>query len=68
MIVKLFQSHFESVLDKEVMVRFNGTIEGVKNIKGILKEVGEDYIIVEGEKTIKIPNDKIKSANLEGEI
>lgn len=50
------------------MVRFNGTIEGVKNIKGILKEVGEDYIIVEGEKTIKIPNDKIKSANLEGEI
>ena len=62
------KSHFESVLDKEVMVRFNGTIEGVKNIKGILKEVGEDYIIVEGEKTIKIPNDKIKSANLEGEI
>ena len=62
------KEHFKSVLGKEVLVKFNGTIEGVKNIKGILKEVGEDYIIVVGDKTIKIPDDKIKNANLEGEI
>ena len=50
------------------MVRFTKSLNGRKNIKGILKEVNDDSVIVETDDLITIPKDKIKSANLEGEI
>ena len=61
--------HFKKFVGREVLVKLNGNIEGKKNIKGLLKEVTEEKIIVEdGEKAITIPKVKIKAANLEGEI
>lgn len=61
--------HFKKFVGREVLVKLNGNIEGKKNIKGLLKEVNEENIIVEDdEKTITIPKSKIKAANLEGEI
>ena len=61
--------HFKKFVGREVLVKLNGNIEGKKNIKGLLKEVTEEKIIVEdGEKAITIPKVKIKVANLEGEI
>lgn len=50
------------------MVRFTKSLDGRKNVKGILKEVNDDSIVVEADKLVTIPKDKIKSANLEGEI
>ncbi len=60
--------HFKKFVGREVLVKLNGNIEGKKNIKGLLKEVTEENIIVEDEKSITIPKSKIKAANLEGEI
>ncbi|MGL4774701.1 MAG: ribosome maturation factor RimP [Clostridium sp.] len=60
--------HFERFLEREVFIRFTGSLEGRKNIKGILKEASDDYIVVEGEATMKILKEKIKSANIDGEI
>ena len=61
--------HFKKFVGREVLVKLNGNIEGKKNIKGLLKEITEEKIIVEdGEKAITIPKVKIKAANLEGEI
>lgn len=60
--------HFKKFVGREVLVKLNGNIEGKKNIKGLLKEVTEEKIIVEDEKAITIPKSKIKAANLEGEI
>ena len=67
---RLFKDeHFKKFVGREVLVKLNGNIEGKKNIKGLLKEVNEENIIVEDdEKTITIPKSKIKAANLEGEI
>ncbi|NME81777.1 ribosome maturation factor RimP [Clostridium sp. SM-530-WT-3G] len=62
------KKHFEKVLGKEILVKFNGSIDGQKSVKGILKEVNDDFIVVESDKEFKITNDKIKSANLEGEV
>lgn len=60
--------HFKKQIGKEIMVRFIKSLNGRKNIKGILKEVNDDSVIVEADELITIPKDKIKSANLEGEI
>ena len=67
---RLFKDeHFKKFVGREVLVKLNGNIEGKKNIKGLLKEVNEENIIVEDdEKAITIPKSKIKAANLEGEI
>lgn len=63
------EEHFKRVLGKEVLVKLTSAINGAKNIKGILKDVSEDSIIIEAEEEeVKIPKDKIKAANLEGEI
>lgn len=62
------EEHFNKFLGKEVLIRLTSAIEGVKSVKGILKDNMEDSIIVEAEKETKIPKNKIKSANLEGEI
>ncbi|MGL5151195.1 MAG: ribosome maturation factor RimP [Clostridium sp.] len=60
--------HFARFIGREVFVRFNGSLEGSKNIKGILKEATDDYIVVEGEVEMTINKDKIKTANIDGEI
>lgn len=61
-------SHFERYIGREVFIKFNGSISGMKNIKGVLKAVNSDDIIVEGETELTIPKLKIKNANLDGEI
>ena len=50
------------------MVKLAKAIDGKKSVKGILKEVNEENIIVEADTLISIPKEKIKSANIEGEI
>jgi len=61
--------HFNRFIGKEVFVGFKNSLSGRKNVKGILKDVQENEIIVECEgNEIKVPKDKIKTANLEGEI
>ena len=60
--------HFKRQIGKEVMIRFTKSLNGIKNIKGILKEVNDESVIVESDELVTIPKDKIKSANLEGEI
>jgi len=60
--------HYVRSVGKEVFIKFTGSLNGIKDIKGILKTIEEDAIVVEGEAEISIPKDKIKSANLDGEI
>ena len=62
------EAHYKSFVGREVMVKLTKAIEGKKSIKGILKEVNEENIIVEADTLISISKEKIKSANIEGEI
>ena len=62
------EEHYKKYINNEVQIRFTKSLNGKKNIKGILKEVKENSIIIDAEGNIEIPKDKIKSANLEGEI
>lgn len=62
------EEHFKRFIGREVLVKLASSINGSKTIKGILKDVLENEIVVEGETEINIPKDKIKNANLEGEI
>lgn len=60
--------HFKRFIGSEVLIKLTGSLNGTKSVKGILKDVLDDEIIVESETEVKIPKDKIKHANLEGEI
>lgn len=62
------EAHYKRFVGREVMIKLTKAIEGKKSIKGILKEVNEENIIVETDTLISIPKEKIKSANIEGEI
>ena len=62
------EDHYKRFVGREVMVKLTKAIEGKKSIKGILKEVNEENIIVEADTLISIPKEKVKSANIEGEI
>ena len=62
------EAHYKRFVGREVMVKLAKAIDGKKSIKGILKEVNEENIIVESDTLISIPKEKIKSANIEGEI
>lgn len=62
------EDHYKRQIGKEIQVKLNKSLDGKKIIKGILKEVNEDSIVLESVNLITIPKDKIKSANLEGEI
>jgi ribosome maturation factor RimP len=62
------EEHFKKFIGKEVLIKLTGSINGVKSIKGILKDVLEESIVVEAETEVEITKDKIKYANLEGEI
>jgi ribosome maturation factor RimP len=61
--------HFNKVLDKKIKVVLKSPIENVKKFEGVLKEIKADEILVDVNGTvITIPKEKIKSANLEGDI
>ena len=63
------EKHFKRYIGSEVLVKLTGSINGMKSVKGILKYVDDNEIAVENnEEEIKIPKEKIKTANLEGEI
>ncbi len=62
------ENHYKRFIGREVMVRFTKSIDGKKNVKGILKEVNDESIVVEADTLMSIPKDKIKTANIEGEI
>ena len=62
------EEHYKRFIGREVMVKFTKSVDGKKSVKGILKEVNEDSIVVEADQLINIPKDKIKSVNIEGEI
>ena len=62
------ETHYKRFVGREVMVKLTKAIDGNKSIKGILKEVNEENIIVEADTLISIPKEKVKSANIEGEI
>ena len=62
------EEHFKMFIGKEVLIKLTSSINGTKSVKGILKDVLEDSIIIDAETEVKILKDKIKFANLEGEI
>ena len=62
------EAHYKRFVGREVMVKLTKAIEGKKSIKGILKEVNEENIVVEADSLVIVPKDKIKSTNIEGEI
>ena len=63
------EDHYKKVIGSEIMVKLSGTVNGSKNFKGILKNINNDEIIIEKDgEDISIPKQKIKHANLEGEI
>ena len=61
------EDHFKKVIGKEIFVRFTGSLNGRKNVKGILKSYEDGFIEVEteDEELVKVPVEKIKKANLE---
>ena len=61
--------HFIRFLGREVFIRFTGSLNGMKNVRGILKAADAEEITVEAEgNEMIIPKSKIKYANLDGEI
>lgn len=62
------EEHFKKFIGSEVLIKLTKSVDGMKSVKGILKEVLDDLIVVEAETEVKILKDKIKAANLEGEI
>jgi ribosome maturation factor RimP len=62
------EEHFRKFIGREVLIKLTSSINGVKSAKGILKDFSEENIVVEAETEVKIPIDKVKYANLEGEI
>ncbi|PRR82587.1 ribosome maturation factor RimP [Clostridium vincentii] len=60
--------HYLRFVGSEVFIKFTGSLDGIKEIKGILKAVEEEVIIVQGEVELIIPKEKIKSANLNEEV
>ena len=62
------EEHFKRFLGSKVFIKFTGSISRRKSVKGILKSCDGDFLEIESDEIIKIPKDKIKSANLEGEL
>lgn len=61
--------HFQKYTGSEICVKLTSAIDGSKAFKGILTNANEDEITIKkDENSITIPRQKIKMANLEGEI
>lgn len=90
------EDHYKNSIGKEVLITFTTPLDEKTKVIGILKEVTEDFLVIEAKKEeivesktkakarakaeaeagvkeesaelVTVPKDKIKSANLEGEI
>lgn len=63
------EEHFKKAIGNEVLIKLTASINGMKSIKGILKDVSINEVVVEKDsEEIRITKEKIKTANLEGEI
>ena len=60
--------HFKRFVGREVAIKLSGAINGSKSYTGVLKDVAEDSIVINNGEDVIIPRDKIKKANLDGEI
>ena len=61
--------HFNRVIEKNVVIILSKPVEGKKKYIGILKEADDNEIEVDVDgQNRKIPREKIKKANLQGEI
>lgn len=60
--------HFKRFIGREVLIKYIKAIDGRKNVKGILKEVNEESVLIEADCLVKVLMNNIKSANLDGEI
>lgn len=60
--------HFERFVESNVLIKLKKALNGTKTIKGILKGIDKEYVIVESDETINIPKDIVKSANIEGDF
>ena len=62
------EEHYKKALGREVLIKTKSGLEGKKSFSGVLKEITENELILEGNDDIAIPKDKIKTANIDGEI
>ncbi|SHE63295.1 ribosome maturation factor RimP [Clostridium fallax] len=63
--------HYKKYIGSEVLVRFIKSLNGKKNVKGFIEKIDEEALYVkelDSEEIVRIPKDKIKSVNLEGEL
>lgn len=61
--------HLDRYIGSEVLVKLKTSVEGKKVIKGKLEHhTDSEIIILEENKQINVPKEKIKSVNLEGEL
>ena len=57
--------HFNKYINKEVKVRLKWLVNNRKNIKGLIENVTEDYVIInENNETYKIKYESIENARL----
>lgn len=63
-------NHYKRFVGHEVLIKLSSALNGSKTINGKLKDVNDDSIIIstEDDSEIVIPKEKIKYANLDGEI
>lgn len=63
--------HYRKNIGSEVFVKLIKSLDGMKNIKGFIENIDEEALYLkqlDSDEIVKIPKDKIKSVNLEGEI
>lgn len=60
--------HYKKFIGREVAVKLTGAVNGSKSYNGILKSVDDESIVINNGEDISIPKNKIKKANLDGEI
>lgn len=60
--------HYKRFIGREVAIKLTGAVNGSKSYNGILKDVNEESIVINNGEDIIIPKNKIKKANLDGEI
>lgn len=62
------EEHYLKSIGKEVLVKTKKPIEGKKKFNGVLKEVNDNNIILEGNDNVEILKELIHSANIDGDI
>lgn len=61
--------HYKKVIGQEISLKLSSAVDGSKSYKGVLKAINDDEVIIEKDsQDFSIPKQKIKHANLEGEI